>query len=136
MFHYGDRCNGKNANIKGTKPHPLNAPAGLTLGRTTQVGSDVANAFGLIDMHGNVAEMCSDWFEADNCTKSPEKDPQGPKTGSWERVLRGDNHSWGAGGCASPQRFHHTAMWPQFANGFRVMCEIRNIDAKKKEEVK
>jgi formylglycine-generating enzyme len=53
-----------------------------------QVGSKKPNAFGLYDMHGNVMEWCSDYYEEDYYLQSPATDPQGPTTGSIH-VLRG-----------------------------------------------
>jgi formylglycine-generating enzyme required for sulfatase activity len=53
-----------------------------------QVRLKKPNAFGLYDMHGNVSELCHDYWEADYYKRSPEKDPTGPATGDM-RVERG-----------------------------------------------
>src|SRR5262249_61618930 len=42
-------------------------------------------------MHGNVWEMCWDWFKADFYRQSPAQDPRGPGHAS-DRVIRGE--SW------------------------------------------
>ncbi len=50
------------------------------------VGSFPPNAFGLYDMHGNMGELCSDWYGEYNLKDT--SNPKGPETGG-EKVLRG-----------------------------------------------
>jgi eukaryotic-like serine/threonine-protein kinase len=87
-----------------------------------------ANPFGLYDMHGNVAEMCADYFDADYyATRPPVADPKGPPDRDRGRVARGGAfHQWPmlarsayrtAGGGVP-------AGVPSVQIGFRVVCEI------------
>jgi len=54
------------------------------------------NAYGLYEMCENVHEWCSDWFQADYYTCSPERNPQGPgrgdrkssRGGSWRHHVK------------------------------------------------
>ena len=55
-----------------------------------KIGLKEANAWGLHDMHGNVMEWCSDWY--DDLQEISVTDPAGPGRGN-KRVLRGG--SWG-----------------------------------------
>jgi sulfatase modifying factor 1 len=103
-----------------------------------------ANPYGLKNMAGNVAEFCSDWYQADAYSQYPEgilKNPTGPESGE-EHVIRGGTFMSLAGDLRSAARdYTRTESWlrtdPQmpksiwwysdcFNVGFRVVCEFDN----------
>lgn len=61
---------------------------------TAPVGSYPANAFGLHDMHGNVWEWVSDWYDEDYYARSPQDDPAGPPDGNVKVRRGGSWHTW------------------------------------------
>lgn len=60
---------------------------------THTVGLLQPNAWGIHDMHGNVHEWCSDWFDRNYYARAPVGNPRGPETGL-ARALRGGD--WGS----------------------------------------
>ncbi|OYW24486.1 MAG: hypothetical protein B7Z55_02045, partial [Planctomycetales bacterium 12-60-4] len=61
-------------------------------GQPHQVGTKLPNSFGLYDMHGNVKEICLDWYKDEFYRDSPKVDPLNVELGNARKVERGG--SW------------------------------------------
>jgi formylglycine-generating enzyme required for sulfatase activity/nitrate/TMAO reductase-like tetraheme cytochrome c subunit len=109
--------------------------------RSTPPYLRMENPFGLINMLGNVAEFCSDWYAEDTYATYGDEvlsNPTGPGEGE-EHVIRGGSFRDGAGRVRSAARdYTRTEAWlktdPQMPKsiwwysdclhvGFRVVCE-------------
>lgn len=93
-------------------------------GRMTHpVGEKIPNAFGILDMYGNVWEWCMDWFGQDYYRQSLLVDPGGPSSGS-ARMLRGGTWHDFSDLCRSAFRLNSFPAYRAHDCGFRVVVEI------------
>lgn len=124
-FHFGETITTDLANYRGTDNKEYDwsgsygkGSKGIYREKTTPVGSfDVANAFGLYDMHGNVFEWCL----------HDENDNLSEKSGT--SVLRGGSWNDLPGVCRSAYRGSYLSRDDNDNDiGFRVVCAVgRNL---------
>jgi formylglycine-generating enzyme required for sulfatase activity len=123
-------------NLTGTENCGNLAEVGWYKGNASQsqvVGQKLPNAWGIYDMHGNVAEWCLDWW-VDNLGSGAKTDPKGGSSGSY-RVVRGgcwsDRRLAGhAAACRSGYRSNDFGVYPSTYPdraygewGFRACCQ-------------
>ncbi|MBF0101659.1 MAG: formylglycine-generating enzyme family protein [Desulfobacterales bacterium] len=87
--------------------------------KTHTVAQKSPNAYGLYDMHGNVYELCQDWY-GDYPTTTV-TNPKGVSDGSF-RVLRGGCWSSTARLCRSAIRYYITPVDRSYGIGFRLVA--------------
>jgi formylglycine-generating enzyme required for sulfatase activity len=105
-WEYACRAGGTDDYAFGSDPGKLGGYAWFAdnaAKKTHPVGQKKPNAWGLYDMHGNVAEWCNDVFDKGYYALSPLSNPRGPKEGKFY-ALRGGSWKSPADGLRSSAR--------------------------------
>lgn len=99
-----------------------------TTNRTVEVGMKDCNEWGLYDMHGNVHEMCLDWYQEK--LTGPDRDPEGPTVSADTSytvntfVLRGGAYNSNPSDCRSAKRRNFTSAEFHKSFGCRLACPV------------
>ncbi|MDV3351746.1 formylglycine-generating enzyme family protein [Leptothoe sp. LEGE 181152] len=121
QFHFGKTLTTEVANYRGTRTYG-NGPEGEYQQETTPVAHfDIANDFGLSDMHGNVWEWCQDIWH-DHYAGAPADGRawmiEGNEAG---RILRGGSWFLNPENCRSACRDDDRPGYRNYDVGFRVV---------------
>ena len=122
-FHFGETLTTEVANYDGNFVY-VYGPKGEYRATTTSVDQfEIANAFGLSDMHGNVYEWCQDHYG--NYHQTP-TDGSAWITDEKEanNILRGGSWEFRPKSCRSASRGSYAPDFNNYGFGFRVSCSV------------
>ncbi|MFH1824478.1 MAG: formylglycine-generating enzyme family protein, partial [Candidatus Firestonebacteria bacterium] len=88
--------------------------------KTHPAGEKKPNKWGIYDMHGNVWEWCSDWYDGGYYANSHKDNPKGLDTGT-SKVLRGGSWHNIANNCRSALRNYNSPDLRYVDVGFRCV---------------
>ena len=109
-FYFGNALNGTQANCDGNNPDGTTVK-GPYLQKTTPVGSyaeKYPHPWGLADVHGNVWEWCTDWYDSEQKY----------------RIVRGGSWSYDPGDCRAALRDYYAPDRRVNYVGFRVCFSL------------
>lgn len=119
-FSFGEMITAELANYRGTSTYN-DGPKGEDRKETTPVNHfEVANAFGLCDMHGNVLEWCADDYHG--TYEDAPKDGSAWISSGKRKILRGGSWDGDPRDCRSAFRSYYSPGYDVTYIGFRVVC--------------
>lgn len=122
-FSTGPTISTGDANYDGSQAPYGSGAKGVFRQRTLEIGQFAPNAFGLHDMHGNVAEWVADCY-ADSYVSAPVDGASRPGGDACSRILRGGSWIDAPRAVRSAYRGHVFANSRFIYRGFRVACDL------------
>lgn len=123
-FHFGETITSDLANYDGSYLY-ASEPKGINRKATTPIGSfEVANPFGLFDIHGNVWEWCLDYWHENYDNAPTNGDEWLDCSGTQTRVMRGGSFLNDPSMCHSSSRFYQNASEIFKHVGFRIVFSL------------
>ena len=125
-WEYAARGGNKSRGYKYSGSDNINRVAwydGNSNDRTHPVGTKQPNELGIYDMSGNLWEWCSDWYDSDYYSRSPERNPKGPTSGN-SRVLRGGSWDFDVSYCRVANRYGYN---PGSRDYSFVFCYVQDL---------
>ncbi|MEM6598930.1 MAG: formylglycine-generating enzyme family protein [Cyanobacteria bacterium P01_D01_bin.36] len=121
-FHFGDTLTTEVANYDGNYTY-ADGPKGEYREKKTPVNEfDIANAFGLCDMHGNVLEWCEDYWHDSYDNAPTDGSAWLTEDKDARRVIRGGSWDDFPRYCRSAYRDYTSPDSRSYIVGFRVCC--------------
>jgi formylglycine-generating enzyme required for sulfatase activity len=126
-FHFGETIDSSVANYDARYTYGR-GQKGEYRAKTTPVGSfNVANAFGLYDMHGNVWERCEDTWHSNYKGAPTDGSAWVDELNKTSHSLRGGSWDYNPHYCRSACRYNNNTDGRYDLIGFRVACSARGL---------
>ena len=121
-FHFGETITPELANYDGTKIYNDGSKGEYRASTTSVEHFEIANPFGLCDMHGNVWEWCQDHWHDTYKGAPTDGSAWLSKNEDARRVRRGGSWYINPVNCRSAYRFNYYPRGTSSDTGFRVVC--------------
>ena len=121
-FHFGETITPELANYDGTKTYNDGSKGEYRKSTTSVEHFEIANPFGLCDMHGNVFEWCQDYWHSNYEGAPTDGSAWLSANKDASRVRRGGSWNDIPVNCRSAYRSFNNPRDPYNLIGFRIVC--------------